>query len=169
LADTLVSSRIGELARKATAAQVELVLPSNPRGPVGSPELHPYATATEPGDDVASMPWTVPAVEFDVEFALPVLGALGGSGLDIDFDDEAKQDNPRIVPLGVSARYLAAVASHVTGMVARGRVLPVVDDDPDSNAADDVNAVARWRLVWGLRTVRGSVSVCDRTYVLLGG
>jgi hypothetical protein len=95
-----VSSRIGELARKATAAQVELVLPSNPRGPVGSPELHPYATATEPGDDVASMPWTVPAVEFDVEFALPVLGALGGSGLDIDFDDEAKQDNPRIVPLG---------------------------------------------------------------------
>jgi hypothetical protein len=93
--------------REAAGAELTLVLPSRPGGPLGSPELgRPAGRAAAP----RPLPWTVPALALGPDAALDVLLGL--------------PDRPGVAP---SLRYLAEVAKLALELVARGRMLPDLD------------------------------------------
>ena len=110
-----LAAALGPFAGKATATSRVLRLPTAAGVPAASPELvRDELGATGP---LALREWLVPTVEFDVDGAVTVLGALAGAD----------------ATLGATARHLVEVAAFARDLVARGRLLPTVD--PDGPAA----------------------------------
>jgi SNF2 family DNA or RNA helicase len=128
---------VGELAGKAAARELTLLLPSVASGPLASPELvrNPprsgqgvVAGATRRGPALA--PWRVPALALDAGGALELL-ALLAAGETVAL---------AAVPVGASLRFLAELAWLVLDLVGRGRMLPALVDERGGLAA-------RWRPV----------------------
>ncbi len=120
----------GAAARKAVDDELILHLPSAGGGPLASPELiRPDGDPARPGPRgrVSLARWRVPVLAFASAAALDLLGSVGS------FGDVA-------AVAGGSLPYLAALARFADGLVARGRVLPVL-------VAEDGGYAARWRPV----------------------
>lgn len=147
LADRLAATALGERVRGAAHVEAELVLPSGPRGPHGSPAL---VRDDEPStrSPTRTEPWHVPALAFDHEHAAAVLRALDADELEVDGPDAVSTR----IPVAVSVRSLAAGAWLVDRLVARGHVLPSLVDGSTGPAAvwvpapvgDDLRAVRDW-------------------------
>jgi SNF2 family DNA or RNA helicase len=121
LADVLADfgELVGDLARKAAEDELTLWLPSGPTGPLRSPELilDDPGQGSGTGSGRAAKPrlaaWQVPALSFEPDAALSLLGATGQPDGRIE----------RAVP-GTSMHFLAALAGLAADLTARGRVLP---------------------------------------------
>jgi hypothetical protein len=100
MVELLASSPVDGLARKATTAELELLLPN--KG-----QLRQSRT---------------PVVLFDVEPALGVLDVLRGKLL-LEYEEAGAVAH---VPLGDSVRFLAELAATATDFVVRRRVLPTI-------------------------------------------
>ena len=108
---------VGELARKAVDRELTLALPTAAGSPQPAPELEP---PTRRGR-LTLKPWRVPALAFDAATALELLAAVGL--LDQDVIPDA------------AIGYLAAIATFASGLAVRGRVLPVLVEEPGGYAA----------------------------------
>jgi superfamily II DNA or RNA helicase len=114
--DLLAGSAIDGLARKATAGELDLLLPARTR-------LH-----RKP----------VPAALFDAEAALDVLDVMRGK---LSLEVRGTDGETIHAPLGDSVRFVAELAAIARDFVARRRVLPAVRDQaarwvPVPTAAD---------------------------------
>ena len=102
--------------KEVTRHDLTLRIPSYPRGPQASPQAHRFESAEAGEGGVASASWTVPAVylsgmrpaAMDFLLALPAVAPQG-------------------VAIGDTLRGLAEVAKLALELVARGRVLPVLE------------------------------------------
>jgi superfamily II DNA or RNA helicase len=138
----LLPGPAGEAARKAAGDELVLQLPSaaGPLRPLASPELiRPDAqqsSGSRPGR-VRLAGWRVPVLTLAPAAALDLLGGTGALG--------------ELVVPGASLPYLAALARFADGLVARGRVLPVLatETGPPPQAARPARYAARWRPVLG--------------------
>ncbi|MDB4949967.1 MAG: ATP-dependent helicase, partial [Gemmatimonadetes bacterium] len=115
---------LGPVHKRTFGPTATLHLPSHPRGPQASPQLarafpdhHP---AAEPGP---AAPWSVPVLAFERADGLAFLLALG--------------EPPEGVAAGDSLRALAEAARMALDLVARGRVMPVLEAHGGS-----------WRAAW---------------------
>jgi len=106
--------RIGSVdAREASFGEVVLELPSLPRGPRASPLLG-RDPATEGG--AATLPWTAPAIS--ISAAAPTA---------LDFLLALPAEHPPEVVIGDSLRAFGEIAKMALELVARGRVVPVLE------------------------------------------
>ncbi len=130
-------ARVGELAGRAEARELTLLLPSVASGPLASPELVRAPLQDERGSGagatgrgVALVPWRVPALALDAGDALELLAhpSVGDASA------------PSEAPAGASLRFLAELAWLALDLVGRGRVLPALVDERGGLAA-------RWRPV----------------------
>ncbi len=119
----------GQAARRATAAELTLQLPTAAGAPLASPQLvRPGAVdpARVPRAGLALAGWRVPVLILPPAAALDLLRAAGQVG--------------ELAVPGPSVPYLAALAAFADRLAARGRILPVL-------AAEDDGYAARWRPV----------------------
>jgi hypothetical protein len=113
--ELLTQSSVNGLASKATAGQLELLLPAaGPKAP-------------------ALAPCRIPMALFDVDTALGVLNILRGRILLECSDGQATCH----IPVAESVRVLAEIAALASEFVARRRVLPTV-------AEEALGMAARW-------------------------
>ncbi|HEV2783157.1 MAG TPA: DEAD/DEAH box helicase [Actinophytocola sp.] len=103
LVELLAGSTVDGLAHKATAGQLELLLPR--------------------GETLACT--EIPVALFDVDAALGVLDAVRGQ-LYLEYEDGGGTE---LAPLGDSVRFLAELAAIAADFVERRRVLPAVVGD----------------------------------------
>jgi hypothetical protein len=116
--------RIGSVdAREASFGEVVLELPSQPRGPRASP----FLGRDQASDAGATLPWTAPAIS--ISAAAPTA---------LDFLLALPADPPPEIVIGDSLRAFGEIAKMALELVARGRVVPVLE-----RGADD--AGASWR------------------------
>ena len=114
---------LGDLAAKAVGGSLTLDLPTRDGRPVDSPELVRDELAPAGRGTLTLAPWQVPAVCFDPDGALDLLGAVG-SGSD-----------PQECALGASVRHLVSVAEFALDLVGRGRTLPTVVESTEGPSA----------------------------------
>ncbi len=107
----------GELARKAVDRELTLALPTAAGTPHPAPELEPRARRAK----LTLKPWRVPVLAFDAATALELLSVL-------DLLDED------VIP-DAAIGYLTAVATFASGLAARGRVFPLLVEEPGGYAA----------------------------------
>ncbi|TNC26404.1 DEAD/DEAH box helicase [Amycolatopsis alkalitolerans] len=105
------------------ADEAVLQLPSLRSAPLDSPELVRITPRPPAQSKPGLLPWTVPVVTLDASSALPALA-------------ERIED----IRYGASVDYLGEVAAFAGDLVARGRVLPVLE-------RDQIGPVAGWRPV----------------------
>jgi hypothetical protein len=116
MVELLAGSPVDGLARKATTAELGLMLP------------HDGVLRRE----------STPVALFDPQTALCVLDVLRGK-LCLELEDDA-------IPLGDSVRYLAELAAVARDFVARRRVLPSIDEAGDARWVPVPTAADRERL-----------------------
>jgi SNF2 family DNA or RNA helicase len=133
----------GDLARKAVEADLVLLLPATPKGPLASPELGRKPAAGQP----ALTQWRVPALALEPAAAAELLGLVDPAG-------EPAGDVAGDVALGGSWHFFTAVARTAADLVARGRVLPAI-------SADDGSYRARWRPVLAGADARRADELAD--------
>ena len=112
--------RVG-LADWANASRhdLSLSLPSYPRGPRPSPQAEHFESA-EPGDELTGAAvWTVPAVYFS-----------GKTPAALDFLLALPATAPQGIAIGDTLRGLAEAAKFALELVARGRVVPLLERTP---------------------------------------
>ncbi|HEV8165313.1 MAG TPA: SNF2 helicase-associated domain-containing protein, partial [Actinomycetota bacterium] len=108
-----LAAAIGGPATQALASEATLSLPTRARCPLDSPEL---VRDEPPGSDrgtVTLASWRVPALTFDPDEALMVL--------------QTPHDEDTV--FGASTRHLMELAGFARDLVARGRLLPTIDED----------------------------------------
>jgi len=121
-----VAAVLGDLAAKAVAAPVTLLLPTRDGRPAESPELVRDDLPPTSRGALTLAAWPVPALGYDADSALDLLTAI-----------EAGHDATESV-LAASVRHLVVVAGFALDLVGRGRTLPTV-----VNSADGPHAT--WR------------------------
>jgi non-specific serine/threonine protein kinase len=121
-----VAGVLGELAAKAVTATATLWLPTRDGRPADSPELIRDDLPPVGRGRLTLAPWRVPALEYDADSALDLLGT-------VESGHDAHQ-----ATLSAAVRHLVTVAAFATDLVARGRTLPCVVAGPDG-------PLARWR------------------------
>jgi hypothetical protein len=131
---------VADLALKAVEDELTLWLPATADGPLASPELirAPGGEPAKAAGRSTLAAWRVPALTFGPPAALELLSVLG----------EARAPGARAVQ-GGSVRYLQALAQLAGDLAVRGRVLPGLARDDDSDVAgsgDDGSSgyAARW-------------------------
>ncbi|MFI6820689.1 SNF2-related protein [Micromonospora sp. NPDC050187] len=122
-----LAAALGPAAASATRGSAALSLPTRGGAPLDSPELVRTAAVDPVRGAVALARWRVPTLGYAPAAALTVLRRIDGYAG---------------VP-GAGLRHLAELAAFATDLVARGRVLPVVDDDRSRRDVTD-RAVAGW-------------------------
>ena len=127
LADALAGlpEPLPDLARKAVDGDLTLLLPTVGDEPLAAPE----SGREPPRGRQALAAWRMPALVFEPEAAVEVLGAL----------DRRGESYPDLVP-GATLAYFAVAARFAADLAARGRVLPAL-------VAEDGGYAARWRPV----------------------
>ena len=116
-----------------TPSSAELLLPSLRRSPLDSAELVRYPPR-DPGRSAPSLlAWQVPTVRLEPVTLAKTLARL------LDPDAQGDDAPARIADVrpAASLRYLADLAAYATELVARGRVLPLLERDAEG-------ARARW-------------------------
>ncbi|HEU4557297.1 MAG TPA: DEAD/DEAH box helicase [Longimicrobium sp.] len=108
-----IIGQLGSMGESAQATDATLHLPSFSRSPEASPQLV-RTDVPSPGDHVGTMPWIVPAM------------ALSHAGA-VDFLLELPEAVPEGVVAGDTLRALREVAKLAVELVARGRVLPCIE------------------------------------------
>jgi SNF2-related domain/SNF2 Helicase protein/Helicase conserved C-terminal domain len=123
---------LSDLAAKAAAVSVPLLLPTQAGGPAAAPELVRTEEELPARGPVTLRAWSVPMWEYGQDDALAVL-----RGLDAE-----------LVTLGADLRHLRAVADFAVDLVSRGRLLPgVLPEGPLAVAQAEQKATAVWRPV----------------------
>jgi non-specific serine/threonine protein kinase len=121
---TEAAARLGAPASHLASGEFTLHLPSHPRAPQPSPDLLHAHAAEPPGEPSAVAPWIV------ATFGIPYIDAIGFLlGLPPDPVDGAAAAG--------TLRWWAEAAKLALELVARGRVVPVIEPDRS----------ARWRPV----------------------
>ncbi|MBB4634626.1 DEAD/DEAH box helicase [Longimicrobium terrae] len=119
---------LGQVHRHVFAPTATLLLPSHARAPQASPQLVEAFPDLHPTDQPASNGlWTVPVLAFERQDAVNFLLSLG--------------EPPQGVTVGDTLRALAEAAQMALDLVARGRVMPVLERSGDA-------WIAAWRPVF---------------------
>ncbi|MBT8224370.1 MAG: ATP-dependent helicase, partial [Dactylosporangium sp.] len=121
-----LAEALGDLAKPATPGTLILELPTLGTGPAASPELGRVEDPPKRGAALGLARWSVATLDHDADEALEVLLGYRRGEVGLDRDD---------LVCGATLRHLGAVAAFATDLVARGRVLPTVDDGPDGPRA----------------------------------
>ena len=110
-----LAAAIGGPATQALAGEATVSLPTRAKRPLDSPEL---VRDEAPGSDRGAVTlgsWRVPVLSFDPDESLAVLETLSGADED--------------TAVGASTRHLMELAAFARDLVARGRLLPTLDED----------------------------------------